>query len=114
MKAVTFNRHEMDTLMDGVFLSNQQRRFIDYVAANPHSFTLAVNKATAIDNISHVARRVNVKLMPLGYFVACVRPLENIADRFGEPIRMYGWSIFELPQRAANESFNDSVLGMSQ
>ena len=114
MEAVNLNQHDIDTLMDGVFLSSQQRRFIDYVATNPHSLTVAVNRATAIGSISQVAGRVNEKLMPLGYVIACVRPSENISNRFGEPSWMHEWSIFKLPQRAANESFNDSASGVSQ
>jgi hypothetical protein len=114
MKALSLDHYEIDTLMDGVFLSNQQRRLIDYVAANPHSLTVAVNRATAIGNISHVASKVNEKLMPLGYLTACVRPVESISNRFGESSQMYEWSLFKLPQRAANDSFSASALEVSQ
>jgi hypothetical protein len=114
MKAVDLEQYEIDTLIDGLFLSTQQRRFIDYVAANPHSLTVTVNRATAIGNISHAASRVNEKLMPLGYVTACVRLVESISNRFGEPSRMYEWSMFKLPQRAANDSLNASALDVSQ
>ena len=116
MNVVDLEQYEIDTLIDGLFLSTQQRRFIDYVAANPHSLTVTVtvNRATAIGNISHAASRVNEKLMPLGYVIACVKPLESISNRFGEPSRMYEWSMFKLPQRAANDSLNASALEVSQ
>ena len=114
MKAVDLEQYEIDTLIDGLFLSTQQRRFIQYVATNPHSLTVAVNNATAIGNISYVSSRVNGKLMPLGYVIACVKPLESISNRFGEPSRMYEWSMFKLPQRAANDSLNASALEVSQ
>ena len=52
--------------------------------------------------------------MPLGYVIACVKPLESISNRFGEPSRMYEWSMFKLPQRAANDSLNASALEVSQ
>jgi hypothetical protein len=110
MKAVSLNQYEIDTLMDGVFLSNQQRRLIDYVAANPHSLTVAVNRATAIGNISQVASKVNEKLMTLGYVMACVKPVESISNRFGEPCEIYEWSMFKLPQRAANDPCYDSGM----
>ena len=114
MNVVDLEQYEIDTLIDGLFLSTQQRRFIDYVATNPHSLTVAVNNATAIGSISYVSSRVNEKLMPLGYVIACVKPLESISNRFGEPSRMYEWSMFKLPQRAANDSLNASALEVSQ
>ena len=79
-----------------------------------HSLTVTVNRATAIGNISHAASRVNEKLMPLGYVTACVRLVESISNRFGEPSRIYEWSMFKLPQRAANDSFNAPALEVSQ
>ena len=114
MNVTHLQQYEIDTLLDGLFLSTQQRRFIQYVATNPHSLTVTVNRATAIGNISHVASKVNEKLMPLGYVIAYVRPVESISNRFGEPSRMYEWSMFKLPQRAANDSFNASALEVSQ
>tara|TARA_B100000795_G_scaffold5195_1_gene3758 strand:- start:1145 stop:1489 length:345 start_codon:yes stop_codon:yes gene_type:complete len=114
MNVVDLEQYEIDKLIDGLFLSTQQRRFIQYVATNPHSLTVAVNNATAIGNISYVSSRVNEKLMPLGYVIACVKPLESISNRFGEPSRMYEWSMFKLPQRAANDSLNASALEVSQ
>ena len=114
MIATNLEQNEIDTLLDGLFLSTQQRRFIQYVATHPHSLTVTVNRATAIGNISHVASKVNEKLMPLGYVIACVRPIESISNRFGEPSRMYEWSMFKLPQRAANEPPHASALEVSQ
>ena len=87
MSVVNLEQYETDTRIDGLFLSTQQRRLIQYVAINPHSLAVAINKATAIDNIS---------------------------NRFGEPSRMYEWAMFKLPQRAANDSLNASVLDVSQ
>ena len=89
MNVIDLDQQEIETLMDGLFLSTQQRRFIQYVATNPHSLTVTVNRATAIGNISHVASKVNEKLMPLGYVRACLRPVESISNRFGEPSQMY-------------------------
>ena len=87
MSVVNLEQYEIDTRIDGLFLSTQQRRLIQYVAINPHSLAVAINKATAIDNIS---------------------------NRFGEPSQMYEWSMFKLPQRAANGSFNAWALEVSQ
>ena len=39
MNVTHLEQNEIDTLIDGLFLSTQQRRFIDYVAANPNSLT---------------------------------------------------------------------------
>tara|TARA_B110000093_G_C12572976_1_gene246728 strand:- start:9 stop:353 length:345 start_codon:yes stop_codon:yes gene_type:complete len=114
MNVTDLEQNEIDTLLDGLFLSTQQRRFIQYVATHPHSLTVTVNRATAIGNISHVASKVNEKLMPLGYVIACVRPIESISNRFGEPSRMYEWSMFKLPQRAANEPPHASALEVSK
>jgi hypothetical protein len=114
MNVTHLEQNEIDTLLDGLFLSTQQRRFIQYVATHPHALTVTVNRATAIGNISHVASKVNEKLMPLGYVIACVRPIESISNRFGEPSRMYEWSMFKLPQRAANEPPHASALEVSQ
>ena len=83
--------------------SNQQRRFIEYVASNPQSLTLSVNRATAIGNCSSIAGRVNKKLMPLGYVMARKQPSDSHPNRFGEPSNMFGWSLFTLPQTASND-----------
>jgi hypothetical protein len=87
MNVVNLEQYEIDTRIDGLFLSTQQRRFIQCVAINPHSLTVAINKATAIDNIS---------------------------NRFGEPSQMYERAMFKLPQRVVNGSFNASALEVSQ
>ena len=104
MKPKRLSEQEIETLMEGVFTSNQQLRFIRYIASNPQSLTLNINKATAIGNCSVIARRVNKKLMPLGLVIACVKPLDSISNRFGEPSNMFEWSLFELPKVAANDS----------
>ena len=109
MKAIQLSTEEIEVLMEGVFTSNQQRRFIEYVASNPQSLTLAVNRATAIGNCSSIARRVNPKLMPLGYVIACAQPLDSFSNRFGEPSNMFEWSLFELSKSSANDSFYDSA-----
>ena len=114
MESIQLSTEEIEVLMEGVFISNQQRRFIEYVVSNPQSLTLAVNRAIATGNCSSIARRVNKKLMPLGYVIACVQPLNSISNRFGETSRMYEWSMFKLPQRAANDSFGASALEVSQ
>ena len=104
MKPKRLSEQEIESLIEGVFTSKQQRRFIRYVASNPQSLTLAINKATAIGNCSVIARRVNKKLMPLGLVIACVKPIGSISNRFGEPSNMFEWSLFELPKVAANDS----------
>jgi hemolysin activation/secretion protein len=72
MNVVKLYAHEIETLIDTVSLSDQQRRLLIYVANNPRSLTLAVNGATAIGNISAVASRLNEKLMRHGYVMACL------------------------------------------
>jgi hypothetical protein len=114
MKVVSLSREEIEVLMEGVFTSNQQRRFIEYVASNPQSLTLAVNRATAIGNCSAIARRVNKKLMPLGYVIACLPPVSSISNRFGERSNMFEWSLFELPKSSANDSSFDVARGVSK
>ena len=114
MESIQLSTEEIEVLMEGVFTSNQQRRFIEYVASNPQSLTLAVNRATAIGNCSSIARRVNQKLMPLGYVIACVQPLDSISNRFGEPSNMFKWSLFELSKSSANDSSYDSAKGVAK
>ena len=114
MKVLKLGKEDIEVLLEGVFTSNQQRRFIRYVASNPHSLTLAINKATAIGNCSVIARRVNKKLMPLGLVIACVQPLDSISNRFGEPSNMFEWSLFELPKVATNDSLFEFTEGVSK
>jgi hypothetical protein len=103
MNQANLEQQEIEAPMGGVFTSNQQRRFIEYVASNPQSLTLSVNRATAIGNCSSIAGRVNKKLMPLGYVIACKQPSDSHPNRFGEPSNMFGWSLFTLPQTASND-----------
>jgi hypothetical protein len=114
MLVVILEPKEIERLMDGVFTSNQQRRFIEYIASKPQSLTLAVNRATAIGNCSAMAKRVNKKLLPLGYVIACFRPINSISNRFGERSSMFEWSLFRFPQTAANDSCYDSVREVSK
>ena len=114
MQIAELSKEEIEVLMEGLFTSNQQRRFIRFVASNPHSLTLAINKATAIGNCSVIARRVNKKLMPLGLVIACVKPLDSISNHFGEPSNMFEWSLFELPKVATNDSLFEFAEGVSK
>ena len=114
MKLKMLNEQEIETLMEGLFTSNQQRRFIRYVASNPQSLTLAANRASAIDNCSLIAKRVNKKLMPLDYVIACLPPVDSISNRFGERSNMFEWSLFELPKSSANDSSFDVARGVSK
>jgi hypothetical protein len=114
MKHIKLRCIEIKTLVNNVSLSNQQRRLLDYVANNPKSLTLAVNRAIAIGNCSAMAKRVNKKLLPLGYVIACFRPINSISNRFGERSSMFEWSLFRFPQTAANDSCYDSVREVSK
>jgi hypothetical protein len=114
MKRIKLRCIEIKTLANNVILSNQQRRLLDYVANNPKSLTLAVNRATAIGNISEVASRLNEKLIGHGYVMVCFTPDDPISNRFGEPSRMAEWSLFTLAQIAANDPCYDSVVEVSK
>ena len=114
MIVTNLNQQEIEKLLEGVFTSKQQRRFIEYVAANPRSLTLSVNRATAIGNISVVASRLNEKLMRHGYVMACLTPEEPISNRFGESSRMTEWSLFTIAQIAANDPYYGSVKEVSE
>jgi len=114
MIVTNLNQQEIEKLLEGVFTSKQQRRFIEYVAANPRSLTLSVNRATAIGNCSAIARRVNKKLMPLGYAIVGLRPIDRVSNRFGEPSNIYRWSLFKLPLSSANDPSYGSVKEVSE
>ncbi len=78
------------------FSSTQAVRLVRYLAENPLSVTVEVNKACAVGNISQVARKLNPFLWPFGYQIGCERPPLPVPNRFREPSSMFLWSIYAV------------------
>ena len=104
MKPVRLSKAVRDQFLDAISPTHHQAyRLINYLADNPRSVTVDVNRACAIGNISHVARKLNRMLWKHDLFIGCERPPMPLPNRFGEPSQMFLWSIL-----ATGEAANDS------
>lgn len=104
MKPVRLSKAVRDQLLGAIRPNHHQAyRLLTYLADNPQSVTVEVNRACAIGNISHVARKVNRILWKHNLFIGCERPPIPLPNRFGEPSQMFLWSILATGN-AANEA----------
>lgn len=103
MKPVVLSKDTRDQILAAIpSRFNQAYRLINFLADNPQSVTVNVNRACAVGNISDVARKINGVLWKFGFFIGCERPPMPVENRFGEPSHMFLWSIME-PEEAAND-----------
>lgn len=106
MKPVRLSKAVRDQLLGAISPTHHQAfRLVTFLADNPKSVTVDVNRSCAIGNISHVANKVNRMLWKHGLFIGCERPPMPVPNRFGEPSQMFLWSIL-----ATGEAANDSEL----
>ena len=107
---------EVSCVLKHVSANNKQAiLLIEYLAQHPASITVDCNRATAIGNISDVARKINPTLFMLGLFIACRPPFPPAMNRFGERSAMFEWSIFRLPNngKAADDADHDIAKASS-
>jgi len=79
-------------------------RLVEYLADHPHSPSVNVNRECAIGNISQEATAANKRLFRKGYMVGCMRPPVPLKNRFEQETAQHLWSLYKLPQEAANDS----------
>jgi hypothetical protein len=79
-------------------------RLVEYLANNPHSPSVNVNRSCAIGNISQEATAANRRLYGKGYMVGCMRPPVPLKNRFEQETAQHLWSLYKLPKEAANDS----------
>lgn len=104
MKPVRLSKAVRDQLLDAISPTHHQAyRLLSHLADNPKSVTVDVNRACAIGNISHVARKLNRMLWKHDLFIGCERPPMPVPNRFDEPSQMFLWSILATGN-AANEA----------
>jgi hypothetical protein len=100
MHPTTIPPDRVDRLINSIPASfKQAHRLVAFLANNPRSVTVEVNRACAVGNLSDVAHKVNPILYREGYFIGCEKPARPIPNRFGDPSNMYEWSVFKLPQQ---------------
>jgi hypothetical protein len=97
MTPTTIPQDTLHTIVNRIpFNSMQAIRLVRYLANNPLTVTVEVNRACALGNISHVARKLNPFLWSFGYQIGCERPPLPIPNRFSEPSGMFLWSIYAV------------------
>ncbi len=82
------------------YTAKQARRFVAYVAANPHAPTASCNVAAAAVNLSDVAIKYNPYLLRAGYKLKCRRPGKPIKNRFGEESGQVHWALYQISGEA--------------
>ncbi len=111
MKPTTIPPDRVDRLINSIPASfKQAHRLIVFLANNPRSVTVEVNRACAAGNLSDVARKVNPYLWPLGFQIGCERPPTPMPNRFGEPSNMFLWSVFEVEKNPPQDNESGEVL----
>lgn len=73
---------------------NQGKRMVRYLAEHPDANTAEVAHHCAVGNLSDVARNANRYLHTVRLFMACRRPVNALANRFGEPSNMFQWGLY--------------------
>jgi len=103
LKPVTLSAAEVEsaevTLPYGF---TQAQRMLRYLAEHPNASTVEVAANCAIGNLSDVARKSNKYLAIQNLFISCKRPVSRLANRFGEPSRMFQWGIYRIDEPAAD------------
>jgi len=77
--------------------STQERRVFTHLAENGPTDTVGLNQATSTGNLSHVARKLNNRLIDRHLMVSCERPPTPIPNKFGEASQMFIWSLYQIP-----------------
>lgn len=72
----------------------QGLRMFRYLATHPDACTVEVAQNCAVGNLSDVARKCNRHLHSKRLFMGCRRPASPLANRFGEPSRMFQWGVY--------------------
>ena len=73
------------------------KRLINYLAVNPESITVDVNRSCSIGNISHYSTKyINPKIRQYGYQIGCERPPFPVLNKYGEYTQQHLWSFYRL------------------
>jgi len=73
-------------------------RLVEYLANNPHSPSVNVNRFCDISNISQEATAANRRLYGKGYMIGCMRPPVPLKNRFEQEKAQHLWSLYKLPE----------------
>lgn len=73
-------------------------RLVEYLANNPHSPSVSVNRFCDIGNISQEATAANRRLYGKGYMIGCMRPPVPLKNRFEQEKAQHLWSLYKLPE----------------
>lgn len=113
MKPEKISVFTLEHVLKHISANNKQAiRLVSYLAENPSSITVDVNRACAIGNISDVARKINPTLFEFGLFISCRPPFPPVPNRFGERSNMFEWGIYRLPNNG--EAANDAEYETSK
>ncbi len=88
---------------------NQAHRMVEFLSEHPHSPSGHVAHHCAIGNLSDVAHKANKFIYPLKLFIACERPPTPLRNRFNETSNQFLWSLYRLPEEAANDPIYHGV-----
>jgi len=80
----------------------QAQRMLRYLSEHPDASTAEVAANCAIGNLSDVARKSNKYLATRNLFISCRRPASRLANRFGEPSRMFQWGLYRFDEQASD------------
>jgi len=103
LKALTLSAAEVESAEVQLPLGfTQAQRMLRYLAVHPNASTAEVAANCAIGNLSDVARKSNRYLAIQNLFISCRRPARRLANRFGEPSRMFQWGIYRIDELGAD------------
>jgi hypothetical protein len=112
MKAVTLSQSELAIALQKVDQKYGRKtggRILELLARQKNVPAVIINRKCAASNISAtVYRDINPRILPLGLFVACQRPLQPLKNQFGEPSHMHLWSLYRIDEAANDPVYNQS------
>jgi len=110
MKSVTLNPQELENTLQKVdhkYGRKAPGRVIIELAKSSNIPTTTLNRKCLVANISHIVNRdINPRILPLGLFVGCQRPLRPIKNKFGEQNRTHLWSLYRIDEAANDDTYS--------
>ena len=84
----------------------QGRRMVEFLSQNPRTPTGAIASECSIGNLSDVAHYVNKYLHKHNLMIGCEKPMKPIFNKFNERSNQFLWSIYEVPNVANDDAFD--------
>jgi hypothetical protein len=113
MKIIT--ETELSKLLEKVSpngIHYQPGRIVQLLAKGPSRTGIVASRCSVANIADVVLRKINPKIMPMGFWVGCQRPPQIILNKFGQRAGDFIWQLNKVP-KSANDGDDDDEIGSS-